>query len=108
MCGAVRKKYFYLLYLGKIMINIKECLPYCAHLCEGDTGGWEVWKDHFYISVRTFPYRAHALLQLSFSRKPSRVIWGKDYGPFLLFFFVLLLPSLLNISEYISYYFQIK
>lgn len=35
---AVREKYFYLLYLGKIMINIKECFPYCAHLWQGTLG----------------------------------------------------------------------
>lgn len=41
VCGAVRRKYSYLLYLRNIKMSTKECLPWCSPGGELGSGGQE-------------------------------------------------------------------
>ena len=68
VCGAVRRKYLYLLYLRNIQMSMKEHLPWCSPW--RGAGVWRSGRTRFHI-VHTHYF--HLV-----SSEIKWAIWGKD------------------------------
>lgn len=95
VCGAVRRKYLYLLYLRNIQMSTKERVPWCSPW--RGAGVWRSGRTCFHIVHTHYFHLVSSEIQVGYLGK-------RFYDPFFLLFFVFLLSSLLNISKYVSYY----